>query len=64
MIQSIVHRFIFAFCALVLVAACTQQTEPTTNDEPEAVTLAAMQTLLDTQVAAWNAGDINGFMEG
>ena len=64
MIQSIVHRFIFAFCAFVLVTACTQQTEPTTNDEPEAVTLAAMQTLLDTQVAAWNAGDINGFMEG
>ncbi len=64
MIQSILYRCGLAFCAITLVTACTQQTAPPTDEETEAATIAAMQTLLDTQVAAWNAGDINGFMEG
>ncbi|MEM8485896.1 MAG: nuclear transport factor 2 family protein [Bacteroidota bacterium] len=64
MIQSKLYRFVLAFGAVVLVAACTQQAEKPSDQEPEAETLAAMQALLDTQVEAWNAGDINAFMEG
>lgn len=34
------------------------------SDTKEAKTIAAIRALMDAQVAAWNRGDIEGFMEG
>ncbi|MDQ3817177.1 MAG: DUF3225 domain-containing protein [Acidobacteriota bacterium] len=34
------------------------------SDTPEAKAIAAIRAVLDAQVAAWNRGDIEGFMDG
>ncbi len=64
MIQLKLYRSVLVFSTIIMVSGCTQQTEAPLDLEPETETLAAMQPLLDTQVEAWNAGDINAFMEG
>lgn len=64
MIHSKLYRSVLVFSIIILVSACSQQTEAPSDQEPETETIAAMQALLDTQVEAWNAGDINAFMEG
>jgi uncharacterized protein (TIGR02246 family) len=57
--------------ALILAAAIRsnadcQQTGATqsNHDTGDAKTVAAIRAVLDTQVAAWNRGDIDGFMDG
>ncbi len=50
--------------AILVLQACAPQTKVHTPEEPEAVSLEAITTLLDTQEDAWNAGDIHAFMDG
>ena len=55
-------RFTFWFCLLTLAAsACTPAPDPAKNDEQIA---GAVRSVMEAQQAAWNRGDIDGFMEG
>ena len=47
-----------------LVSPAPSAFAPTVCVMPEDQDLAAVQRLLDSQVAAWNQGDLEGFMEG
>lgn len=52
--------------ASIIISVGTQalnqaQAQP---DSRDAKTIAAIRAVLDAQVAAWNRGDIDGFMEG
>ena len=47
-----------------LVAPAPSAFAPTMCVMPEDQDLAAVQRLLDSQVAAWNRGDLEGFMKG
>jgi ketosteroid isomerase-like protein len=53
------YRILTAASLLLLLGATSAfgQTKPTKDAK-------AIQAVLDTQVAAWNRGDIEGFMEG
>jgi ketosteroid isomerase-like protein len=54
--------FSLAFCLLTLAtSACVPAPEPPKNDEQIA---AAVRAVMEAQQAAWNRGDIEGFMEG
>ena len=46
--------------ALVLSAFCIMTVSLFAQDSPE----NSIRSVLDRQVAAWNRGDIEGFMEG
>ena len=45
--------------ATVWSAACQKQTTPSDSES-----VAEIQAVLDRQVAAWNRGDLEGFMDG
>ena len=52
-------------CTLGLTFPACSSTPPAAGDqESEAASLQAFANLLDAQVAAWNRGDIQGFMQG
>ena len=58
------HRIVFllASCLLALGAsACVPAPEPAKNDEQIA---GAVRAVMEAQQAAWNRGDIEGFMQG
>jgi uncharacterized protein (TIGR02246 family) len=58
------HRigFIFAFLFLALtMAACESQQDPKQNTEQVS---QAIRSVMERQQAAWNRGDIEGFMDG
>ncbi len=63
-----IHTKIFTSFTLASVVFCLQfcTSEPASGppEESEAASLEAIQTLLNKQVDAWNAGDIPAFMEG
>lgn len=44
--------------------ASRQQEQAAKPNKRDAKTVAAIRAVLDTQVAAWNRGDIEGFMQG
>ncbi len=50
--------------ALILLSSCNSSPSPEPAGEPVSVSLQAITKLLDDQVEAWNAGDIDAFMEG
>ncbi|MBI1400640.1 nuclear transport factor 2 family protein [Hyphomonas sp.] len=56
-------RSFLAGVALMLMAACATAPAALTP-ENQAAEAAAITALLDAQDAAWNAGDIDGFMKG
>lgn len=59
------HLFPFALvAALFLFQSCNTPAPTEPDQEPESVSLAAISNLLDMQVDAWNAGNIEAFMEG
>jgi ketosteroid isomerase-like protein len=53
-----------ASASLVSVAAHRQQSRAATRSGRDAKTRLAVRAVLDAQVAAWNRGDIDAFMEG
>ena len=65
------HSFMFgAMLLMIALAGCLdvpalasdQQEQKSNNREAKAI--AAVRAVLDAQVAAWNRGDIEGFMDG
>lgn len=54
-------RLVFLFCLTFVAFAFSSNTFAQTPNEK---TVAAIRAVLDAQVAAWNRGDIAGFMEG
>ena len=65
------HSFMFgAMLLMIALAGCLdvpafasdQQEQKSNNRDAKAI--AAVRAVLDTQVAAWNRGDIEGFMDG
>ena len=58
---------IFVIIALVLASNLFMQQNSNAQSKPngrDAKVIAAIRAVLDTQVAAWNRGDIEGFMDG
>ncbi|WP_426491946.1 YybH family protein [Hymenobacter sp. 102] len=55
-------KYVFLSAALVLAAACTTARQPTAADS--AASRQAILQVLSTQTAAWNRGDVAGFMRG
>ena len=54
--------FLFASLSLALsMAACESQPDPKQNTEQVS---QAIQAVMKVQQAAWNRGDIEGFMDG
>ena len=55
-----------AIALLTIIAFTTQiKAQPSTKaNQANARTSVAVRAVLDTQVAAWNLGDIEGFMDG
>ena len=63
------NYFMLASCVLatiVSLAGCSRREHPamTENTMKNEQTDAAVRAVLDTQVQAWNRGDIEGFMSG
>lgn len=56
-------RSILAAAALLIAAACAS-VPAGLSAERQAAETAAITALLDAQDVAWNAGDIDGFMQG
>src|SRR5688572_18720137 len=65
--------FLLLIITLLLAAPALGATQPMANhlkpkdsnpESREAKTLIAIRAVLDAQVAAWNRGDIEGFMDG
>jgi uncharacterized protein (TIGR02246 family) len=54
------HRYLTLLLSLLLLAAAAQAA-PVPNSTADQ---AAIRNVLDTQVAAWNRGDITAFMQG
>src|SRR5207302_5239658 len=70
-IKLMKHSFMFgAMLLMIALAGCLdvpalasgKQEQKSNNREAKAV--AAVRAVLDAQVAAWNRGDIEGFMDG
>ena len=64
-------RFLLFIIALTLTSAASFNTDAQQNNQAQvkphsrdAKTIAAVRAVLDAQVAAWNRGDIEGFMDG
>src|SRR2546421_9661958 len=64
-------RLLLFIVALVLTTVASFSTNGKQNDQTqlksnnrEAKAIAAVRAVLDAQVAAWNRGDIEGFMDG
>lgn len=58
------HRIVVSFssCLVALaVSACVSAPGSATNDEQ---VIAAVRAVIEAQQAAWNRGDIEGFMDG
>jgi ketosteroid isomerase-like protein len=53
-----------AASASVLSAAHAQQNRATSRSRRDARVVREVRAVLDAQVAAWNRGDIDGFMDG
>jgi ketosteroid isomerase-like protein len=53
-----------AASASVLSTAYAQQGRASSRSASDARIIAAVRAVLDAQVAAWNRGDIDGFMQG
>ncbi|MDT4951884.1 MAG: hypothetical protein QOJ02_22 [Acidobacteriota bacterium] len=53
-----------AVCLNVTALASHQQEQTMKPNKHDEKTIAAIRTVLDAQVAAWNRGDIEGFMDG
>jgi uncharacterized protein (TIGR02246 family) len=63
------RRFFVLFAALaaaasMLSAAHAQQNRAPSRQKRDAKVVRAVRAVLDAQVAAWNRGDIAGFMDG
>ena len=59
------RKYLFTFASLVAVAAVVfgyQRRAP--RSQKEDANAAAVRAVLDAQVAAWNRGDVEGYMEG
>ena len=52
------------FFGIATLQSCAPEADPVPVIEPASVSIEAITSLLDTQVEAWNAGDIHAFMEG
>jgi ketosteroid isomerase-like protein len=57
------HRIVIAFmsCLTLVLSACVSAPEPAKNGDQIAQEVRAV---MESQQAAWNRGDIEGFMEG
>ena len=64
MIPSRFFSLLILFAATVALQSCTTESDRLPPDEPVSESLEAITSLLNTQVDAWNAGDIHAFMEG
>jgi beta-aspartyl-peptidase (threonine type) len=53
-----------ASASVMSIASARQQGRPATGSGRDEKTRAAVRAVLDAQVAAWNRGDIDAFMEG
>ncbi|MDT5060759.1 MAG: hypothetical protein QOH63_1218 [Acidobacteriota bacterium] len=53
-----------AVCLNVTALASRQQEQTMKPNKHDEKTIAAIRAVLDAQVAAWNRGDIEGFMDG
>jgi beta-aspartyl-peptidase (threonine type) len=53
-----------AVCLNVPALASTRQDQTMKPNKRDAQSIAAIRAVLDAQVAAWNRGDIEGFMDG
>src|SRR5262247_3256397 len=62
--NSTQHQIAFLFASLLLAlttAACATQPDSKQNTEPVS---QAIRAVMEAQQAAWNRGDIEGFMDG
>ena len=55
---------IMALSGCIIISESEAETSGPSETVDEATELAAIKTVLDAQEDAWNAGDIDGFMEG
>ncbi len=62
----VIHRMfrLSIVIALVVCALATAAYQDTTRAQPNAKTEAAIRAVLDAQAAAWNRGDLEGYMDG
>ena len=58
-ILSVVSALLAAFVAGVVYQGCGKVSDKQMDEN-----IAAVRSILETQVAAWNRGDIEGFMDG
>src|ERR1051325_5472893 len=60
------RKHLFTFASLLLAAAVVvvgyQKNVPKSQSEDKNV--AAVRAVIEAQAAAWNRGDVNGYMEG
>ncbi len=52
------------FSAAIFAAPIQDAVYAQTKSKRDAITIAAVRTVLDAQTDAWNRGDIGGFMDG
>jgi beta-aspartyl-peptidase (threonine type) len=64
MLNATTLLLIATVCLSATVLASGQEAEATKPNKRDAKETAAIRAVLDTQVAAWNRGDIEGFMDG
>ncbi|HEV7375668.1 MAG TPA: nuclear transport factor 2 family protein [Pyrinomonadaceae bacterium] len=64
MLNATTLLLIATVCLSVTALASGQEAEATKPNKRDAKETAAIRAVLDTQVAAWNRGDIEGFMDG
>ena len=58
-ILSVVSALLAAFVAGIVYQGCGKVSDKQMDEN-----IAAVRSILETQVAAWNRGDIEGFMDG
>jgi len=64
MLNATALLLIAAVCLGACALASGQEEQAAKPNKRDAKEIAAIRTVLDTQVAAWNRGDIEGFMDG
>jgi ketosteroid isomerase-like protein len=62
--RSFVARVAAFVCVAVFAVALSSCTQPPEGERANAENAAAIRTVLDAQVAAWNSGNIEGYMAG
>jgi ketosteroid isomerase-like protein len=63
-IKLLVARSVWLAAALAVVSAQFACTRPGTSEKENVESAAAIRAVLDAQAAAWNRGDIAGYMDG